>query len=154
MCVITTNIQNLRARHFLGKEYVKVMLSYKVSQHHRSRPRGYAVDIYCGNFDGAHWDGWWSGGSDCVGMRCHVFLSLWTVRRVLLRERSFSGSPVFSIFISLDRFGLILISSSAPSLSCYSISVSVPTIVLSHLSLHLPVLSVCCSMCSCLCTLL
>jgi hypothetical protein len=37
-------MQNLRACHFLGKDYVKVML-YKVSQHPLSRPRGYAVDI-------------------------------------------------------------------------------------------------------------
>jgi hypothetical protein len=43
-CVITTNIQYLHARHFLGKAYMIVM-SYKVGQHPHPRPRGYAIYI-------------------------------------------------------------------------------------------------------------
>ena len=69
-------------------------------------------------------------------------------------ERSFCGSPVFSTSLFLGLFWLILISSCAPSLSYCGNSVSIPSIVLSPLSLHLPMLSVCCSMCSCLCALL
>ena len=47
-------------------------------------------------------------------MLCHVFLFLWTVRRVLLRECSFCVSPVVFTFIFLGHFRLLLISPRAP----------------------------------------
>ena len=49
----------------------------------------------------------------------------------------------FFYFHFFGLFGLILIGSSAPSLSCCDNSVSIPSIVLSLLSLHLRMLSVC-----------
>ena len=49
----------------------------------------------------------------------------------------------FFYFHFFGLFGLILIGSSAPSLSCCDNSVSIPSIVLSPFSLHLSILSVC-----------
>lgn len=59
----------------------------------------------------------------CVGIRSEVFTALWAISRVLLRGRSFCGSPVFSAFIFLVLLGLSLTSSCASSIFFCQLSV-------------------------------